>query len=159
MQYRSPRVQLPPTTPAVLRSPEGLQSRGELRVVSLTGGLLRLSKAVDPGSRVGLMFVTQAGAVMALAELLTPMSSALQPFRFLSLEETDQRKLHATVQSLLGQYDDGYESVETFRSMLMHRNPSPKRFSVVMLAALALATVGSGIAGYLCGVYSRYLAH
>ena len=153
--YRSPRVQLPPTTPAVLRSSEGVQSRGELKVVSLTGGLLWLPKAVDPGARVKLMFVTEAGAVMTFAELLRPVSWVLQPFRFLSLEEGDQRKLHATVQSLMGQHDDGYEWIETYRSMLAYQNPSPKRVSGIMVAALAVATLGLGIALYLYGIYMR----
>jgi hypothetical protein len=153
--YRSPRVQLPPTTPAVLRSSEGLQSRGELKVVSLTGGLLWLPKAADPGSRVKLMFVTQAGTVLAMAELLRPVSWVLQPFRFLSLEESDHRKLHATVQSLLVQQDDGYEWIDRYRAMLMHDSPPPKQFSGVIVAAMALATVGLGIAVYLCGAYIK----
>jgi hypothetical protein len=125
-----------------------------LKTVSLTGGLLSLPEVVDPGSRVGLIFVTQAGAVMALAELLRPISRVLQPFRFLSLEEGDQRKLHATVQSLL-QHDDGYEWIERYRAMLVYPNRPKKRFSGIIVAALAFATVGLGIALYLSGVYVK----
>ena len=92
--YRSPRARLV-STPAVLRFPDGRHSRGELKVISLTGGLLYLPRTLDRGSRVKLMFLTQTGAVLGAAEMLSPDSWTSQPFRFVSLDEGDQCRLSA----------------------------------------------------------------
>ena len=108
--YRSPRVRLVSTTPAVLRFPDGRHSRGELRVISLTGGLLSLPRPLDWGSRVKLMFLTQMGAVLGAAEMLHPDSWTSQPFRFVSLDEGDQCRLSAAIELFLGQ--NGIERVD-----------------------------------------------
>ena len=104
--YRSPRARLV-STPAVLRFPDGRQSRGELRVISLTGGLLFLPRTLDRGSRVKLMFLTQTGAVLGAAEMLKPDSWVSQPFRFVSLDERDQCRLSAAIELSLGQNGTG----------------------------------------------------
>ena len=100
---RSPRAWLVSPTPAVLRFPDGHHSRGELKVISLTGGLLSLPKTLDQGSRVKLMFLTQTGAVLGAAEMLSPNSWTSQPFRFVSLDERDQCRLSAVIELSLGQ--------------------------------------------------------
>ncbi len=90
---RAARVRLADFTPAVLRLQDGGCTTGSLEVISLTGGLLGLSKPVDRDSRVKLMFLSQKGAVLGTAEMLAPVSRTRQPFRFVALSYADQRKL------------------------------------------------------------------
>jgi hypothetical protein len=118
---RSPRVRLPPMTPAVLGSQDGSRRQGELEVVSLTGGLLCLPKPLDRGSRVKLMFMAHAGAILGAAEMLKPVSRNLQPFRFVALDGGDQRKLRAAIQAYLGQNSVGKEWIDKYRPKLAHR--------------------------------------
>jgi hypothetical protein len=101
--HRSPRARLFSTTPVALRFADGRQGRGELEVVSLTGGLLPLQRPLDWGCRVKLMFLTQTGMVLGEAEMLSPDCWSLQPFRFVSLDESDQCKLKAAIELSLGQ--------------------------------------------------------
>ncbi len=96
---RPPRVRFEGATPAVLRSKDGSRASGKLEIVSLTGGLLSLSKPLDQGSNVRLLFVTQKGSVFGRAEMLSPISWALQPFRFIALPDKDERKLKAAIQN------------------------------------------------------------
>jgi hypothetical protein len=70
-----------------------------LQVISLTGGLLCLSKPLNQGSQVKLMFVTQTGSVLAEAEMLRRDPGGTQPFRFTMLLEDDRRRLQAAIQS------------------------------------------------------------
>ena len=98
-QRRPPRVQFTQTPPAVLRFQTGRRVRGKLQVVSVTGGLLNLSSPLDQGSRVKLMFLTEAGAVLGTAEMLPSLSSTLQPFRFVGIDEGDESKLRNVIQS------------------------------------------------------------
>ncbi len=47
-----------------------------------------------------LLFSTQIGSVLAMAELLSPCSAApmgLQPFRFIAMDSTELRKLRAAI--------------------------------------------------------------
>lgn len=45
------------------------------------------------------MFLTGAGMVLGAAEMLTPLSGTLQPFRFVALKHDDQDRLKALVQA------------------------------------------------------------
>ena len=87
------------STPVVLRCPNGLQVRGELQVISITGGLLSLSSPLNQGTPVKLMFLADTGQVSASAEMLTPISGTLQPFRFVRIGEDDRHRLGAAIQS------------------------------------------------------------
>ena len=95
--WRSPRLQLAHTTPAVLRVQNGGRIRGTSQVVSVTGGLLCLSSPLDQGSRVKLMFLTDAGTVLGTAEMLPSVSATLQPFRFVKIDENDERRLREII--------------------------------------------------------------
>jgi len=53
---RAPRVRLTDTTPAVLRLQNGWRIPGKLQVISVTGGLLSLSKPLSQGCEVKVMF-------------------------------------------------------------------------------------------------------
>ena len=101
--HRSPRVRLLGTTPVALRFADGRQDRGELKVISLTGGLLSLHRPLDWGCRLKLMFLTPTGVVLGEAEMVSPDCWSLQPFRFLSLDESDQCRLKAAIELSLGQ--------------------------------------------------------
>ncbi len=102
-QWRSPRLQFAHTTPAVLRFQNGRRIRGELQVISVTGGLLYLSSPLEQGSRVKLMFLTDAGTVLGTAEMLPSVSGTLQPFRFVTIDENHERRLRDVIQSSVDQ--------------------------------------------------------
>ncbi len=97
---RPTRVQLPGMPFTTIRFDDGKRLSAKLQTVSVTGGLLRVLKPLSPGAIVELFFPTQIGPVLGLAELLSPCASAplgLQPFRFLALDKTDLRNLHAAI--------------------------------------------------------------
>jgi len=100
-QPRAPRVHLADFTPAVLRFQDGQRATGQLQVLSVNGGLLALPGPIDRGSRVKLMFLTRTGAVLGAAEMLSPVTSTQQPFRFVSLPVDDRHRLRAAIQSSL----------------------------------------------------------
>ena len=153
--YRSPRARLATTTPVVLRSPDGSRSQGELQVVSLTGGLLFLPKPLDPGLRVKLMFLSQKGAVLGTAEMLSPVNWGMQPFRFVSLEEGDQRRLRATIHSCLQQNNLDEDWMDKYRARLSFKTPQRKRQLPRLLLAFTLAAVCLGSALYLFGTHLK----
>ncbi len=96
---RPPRLKLAQTTPAVLRFPSGDRVQGRLQVVSVTGGLLWLSSPLDQGARAKLMFlIEQAGAVLGTAEMLNPISSTQQPFKFVDIAKDDRSRLNRAIQ-------------------------------------------------------------
>ena len=100
---RPPRVHLEGLTPAVLRFSDGRRVPGVLQVVSATGGLLGLSRPLDRGSVVKLMFLTSSGSVLGEAEMLSPVTWIEQPFRFVALHHDDRSRLQAAIQSSLEQ--------------------------------------------------------
>jgi hypothetical protein len=95
--HRPTRVRPAEFTPAVLRIEDGSCTSGELELFSLTGGLLSLPKLLNQGSRTKLMFLTQTGPVLGVAEMLRPVSWNEQPFRFVALHENDHRRLRAAI--------------------------------------------------------------
>lgn len=113
---RAPRTCFAENTPVVLRFHDGRRKRGQLQVVSLTGGLLWLSKPLDRGMRFKLMFLTRKGSVLGAAEMLTPLTWTLQPFRFLRLHDDDEERLQAAIQSSLDQKRSTQVQVERFRA-------------------------------------------
>jgi len=142
-KQRSPRVQLTDTTPAVLRFQDGHRTSGKLQVVSLTGGLLVLSDPLDQGSQVKLMFLTRTGSVLGAAEMLDPLSSSLQPFRFVSLPTQDQRRLGTIIRSTLGNTTE-QEWIEKLRAAA---NANPQRGRLFKMAMGAAGIVTIGLAG------------
>ena len=141
--WRSPRARLADITPAVLRLPDGCRHRGKLESISLTGGLLSMPNLLDRGSRIKLMFLTHTGPVLGAAEMLSPVSTTRQPFRFVALEEGDQGRLRAIVQGFL---DPGEQAwIEKYRAAVQ-RNPPRRGVFPAVLALLTLFTLlGSAI--------------
>src|ERR1700689_4257601 len=108
---RAARVQLGATVLAAIRLEDGRHAKAKLQTISATGGLLQLPRSLGNGSFVELAFQTQSGPVHGMAEILTPTrkttEGVLQPFRFVALEDDDNRRLrtsldHVTDRGLLG---------------------------------------------------------
>ena len=92
---------------------------GELKMFSLTGGLVCLSKTLDYRSVVKVKFVTHAGTIHGSAEMLKPVSRDLQPFRFIALGVGDERKLRAVIQSYFRRNHEKDESIDNYRARLV----------------------------------------
>ena len=98
--HRATRVQLT-TAPAIVKLTDGVRTKGKLQVVSITGGLLHLTRALADGDFVELAFQTHSGNVHGMAEMLSPVRSApgsvFQPFRFVALGDDDHRTLDTMI--------------------------------------------------------------
>jgi len=58
------------------------------------------------------MFLTRTGAVLGAAEMLSPVTSTQQPFRFVALPVDDRRRLGAAIQSSLNRDTANQEAAE-----------------------------------------------
>jgi hypothetical protein len=143
---RAPRFRLADVAPAVLQLDDGRRTSSEVQVISQTGGLLSLPTPLKQGSIVKLRFETYRGPVLGTAEMLFPVTSTQQPFRFVALPASDQSTLQAAFQSALYRNTDEEEWMEEFRAAVMNWNPRPWKTrlsaitSVVTLAALCLGS-------------------
>jgi hypothetical protein len=101
---RAPRVHVGSKIPALIKLEDGQHTKAKLQTISVTGGLLRLGKALVHGDFVEIAFQTQSGPVQGMAEMLNPMGIArdgiLQPFRFIALGDDDHRTLRMVVDSV-----------------------------------------------------------
>ena len=113
---RAPRMRLQEKTPVVVRVENGRRIPGTLQVISVTGGLLCLSKPLSRGCQMKLMFLTEGGAVLGTGEMLSPESSGLQPFRFTTLCDDDRRRLQAAIQSSQQQKRREQQRIEHYRA-------------------------------------------
>jgi len=145
--WRYPRAHLDGNNPVVLRFTNGQRLGAKLRVLSVTGGLLSLSKSIDQGSRVRLMFVTETGSVLAGAEMLLPISDALQPFRFISLSTDDQRHITALIGETFQSKSEMAWIAKLRAASAQQQEPADWWFKLV--GVTGLITVGSAIAAYL----------
>jgi hypothetical protein len=157
-QLRAPRINLADFTPAVLRFQDGQRASGKLQVLSVNGGLLSLPSPIDQGSQVKLMFLTHAGTVLAAAEMLSPLTSTQQPFRFVSLPVDDRRRLGAAIQSSLSLNSANADAaeqkwMEKLRAASSSENRPRGRLFKVAAGALALGILGLGSAFYLFQVH------
>jgi hypothetical protein len=99
---RAARVQLGDSVLAAIRLEDGRRAKAKLQTISATGGLLSLPQSLGQGDFVEVAFQTQAGPVHGMAEVLSPMrktiDGVLQPFRFVALEDEDNRRLRTTLE-------------------------------------------------------------
>ena len=69
--------------------------------------MLRLAGALEQGNLIEVAFETESGAVKGMAEILQPTrkstNETLQPFRFIALEDDDQRNLRNVLDSRMDQ--------------------------------------------------------
>jgi hypothetical protein len=106
-QQRAQRVQFGSAVPVVIKLGDGRSARAKLQTVSETGGMLRLARALEQGNLIEVAFETESGAVKGMAEILEPTRKSndrvpdgvLQPFRFIALEDDDQRTLRNVLDS------------------------------------------------------------
>ncbi len=102
-QRRAPRVHLRGSVPAMVLLEDGRHAKAKLQTVSITGGLLRLAKALSQGDFVEVVFSADAGPVRGMAEMLHPMGAvegSLQPFRFIAMGDDDHRALRMMVDAV-----------------------------------------------------------
>ncbi|MGH9530201.1 MAG: hypothetical protein ACRD2S_09825 [Terriglobales bacterium] len=101
---RATRVHVGSTISALVTLEDGNRAKCKLQTISITGGLLRLTKALGQGDFVEVAFQTQSGPVQGMAEMLNPMGRAndgiLQPFRFIALGDDDHRTLRMVVDAV-----------------------------------------------------------
>ena len=157
---RAPRLNLSDITHAVLRFEDGHRTQGQLETISITGGMLSLPKPLARQSRVKLMFVTPTGPVLGTAEMLRPVSWSQQPFRFVGLDQDDQRRLQESIQSSFGQSQQRSGVDRQIPGCPREQRPEPRRSLLSKpLAALALAMISLGSAIYLCSVFNLLNLH
>ena len=100
--HRATRIQLT-TTSALVKLSDGNKTKARLATVSITGGMLHLTRALAEGDFVEVAFQTRSGNVHGMAEMLNPVKSAqgsvLQAFRFVALGDDDHRALNMTIES------------------------------------------------------------
>jgi hypothetical protein len=114
-ERRAPRIHLGGSIAALVLNEDGQRAKGKLQTVSVTGGMLRLAKALEHGDFVEIAFQTQSGPVHGMAEMLGPMRATegvLQPFRFVALGDDDHRNLRMTVDSVLDRSFQGIRSTQ-----------------------------------------------
>jgi hypothetical protein len=102
-RQRAARVQFHSMAAVAMRFEDGRHSLGKLRTISLTGGLLQLSRPLVPGTLIEVIFMARKGAVLGLAELLNPVSETLkclQPFKFIMIDDDDYRRLSGLIGAL-----------------------------------------------------------
>jgi hypothetical protein len=93
---RAARVDLGKPVPAIVVQEDGQHTSCTLQTVSVTGGLLHLPTPIASGHFVEVAFQAQSSTVHGMAEMLNPVSAtadALQPFRFIALDDEDHRAL------------------------------------------------------------------
>jgi hypothetical protein len=113
---RATRLHFAEPAPAVLRLKDGRSVPGKLKVVSLTGGLLSVPHPVDTGCNGKLMILTAAGMVLGSAEMLSPLSWSLQPFRFVALQSDDHNRLQTVIQGAVDQNRSDHGQIERSRA-------------------------------------------
>ena len=101
--HRATRIQLGNTAFALVKLEDGQRAKAKLQIVSVTGGLLQLAKALEEGGFVEVAFHTKSGPVHGMAEMLHPQRTAanaiIQPFRFVALDDDDHNTLRFAVDS------------------------------------------------------------
>jgi hypothetical protein len=98
-ERRAERTSFADPTPVVLRFDDGQRASGTLKVISVTGGLLAVSRPVTQGLTAKIMFLTSAGSVLGMAQMLTPLTWDQQAFKFVSLHHDDECRLEAAIQA------------------------------------------------------------
>ncbi|HXY77237.1 MAG TPA: hypothetical protein VEH47_00370 [Candidatus Acidoferrales bacterium] len=137
----------------MLRFADGQTTGANLRVISVTGGLLSLSEPVIQGSQVKLIFLTGAGAVLGSAEMLPPVSNGLQPFRFVSLAADDHQRLEALIGQRSSQNESEPAWMEKLRVASAQQNVS-RRWRFKVAEVVGMLTLGLATAAYpvQCGL-------
>lgn len=121
---------------------------GNLQVISVAGGMLRLSQPLDPSTRASVMFLGGRGAVLGKAEMLSPLSCTQQAFRFVALDRNSQRNLQLEIQSHLKQGSDEDRWIAKYRSAMIHRVPSRRGALKIVFGSVAFGILALISAAY-----------
>jgi len=77
--------------------------------------------------------------------MLPPVSHDLQPFRFVSLADDDQRRLGTLVGQRSSQGESGQEWIEKLRAASAERcRPQPLRFKAAQLIGMVMVGLAAG---------------
>lgn len=106
-----------------------------------------MSKPLIRGTRIKVMFLTQSGPVLGAAEMLTPVSWTEQPFRFVALAHSDQRRLQvitgctsrpemAKPAQIEQEVDTEHQWIDKFRDAVSRNQPSMPLLQKVLEAIL-----------------------
>ncbi len=90
---RARRFRVSEVTPLAVVFSDGMQISGRLEAVSATGGSAQLESLLPPSTLVHLTFRTPVGPISTVAEMLQPLDSMRQAFRFIGLDEGDRARL------------------------------------------------------------------
>jgi hypothetical protein len=154
---RAAPAHLASPTPAVLRFQHGRRAAGNLQVISVAGGLLCLSQPLHPNTRASLMFLSNGAPVLGKAEMLSPLSRTQPAFRFVALDQKNQRNLQLGIQSHLIQNSDEERWIAKYESALIHRawpsHRAPRRREAMKIV------LGSAAFGILVVVSAAYFLH
>lgn len=71
----------------------GSQTAGRLETVSRTGGCAGMEAQLAPGSLVHIQMRTGDGTITAVAEMLPPVKTGRQAFKFIAMDEMDSQRL------------------------------------------------------------------
>jgi len=111
---RAARVQLGDSVLAAIRLEDGRRTKAKLQTISATGGLLRIAQSLAQGDFVEVAFQTQSGPVHGMAEVLSPhrktTDGVLQPFRFVAIEDEDNRRLRTSLEHVVERASMGLKS-------------------------------------------------
>jgi hypothetical protein len=101
-RIRSPRFSVP-NNEQVIVSVGTEQLKGALRVLSLTGGAVRLDKRFSPGTLGDIGINTVSGNVSAAVEFLQAASGRAQAFRFIAIGPAARKRLEDALKKMRGQ--------------------------------------------------------
>lgn len=101
-RVRAPRVRIP-SNESVNFNLGGRKVSATLHQLSLTGGLAQFHDHVEELLLAEVVLTTVSGPVSALVEFLDPQirgDFAPRPFRFIALDDSDFKRLAATLQAM-----------------------------------------------------------
>ena len=99
------RVKLRGSVLVLVRLPNRRDVRAALHQLSTTGGVIHFEKPLDEKLEVVLIFHIGGATIREKAQMLFPMWATqgwMQPFRFVSLSETNREALDTNLKSFLG---------------------------------------------------------
>ncbi|HEY7097499.1 MAG TPA: hypothetical protein VH437_12295 [Terriglobales bacterium] len=114
-ERRARRVKLAGSVLVLICFENGRQLTAKLHQLSATGGLVHVTKPVDEGIKVELVFHIGA-TIRTRATMLFPMwatQGCLQPFQFCELEESDRKQLESHLHQFLSPTEAAAQSASS----------------------------------------------
>ncbi len=126
-QYNRPsRFRVPNNERVMLLVGTDLVS-GTLRLLSMTGGTVRVPKRRSPGTFGEIRISTISGSITAVVELLSAIGDSVQAFRFVQIEPASKKRLQESLQQMKAQglgdgRQDRLQGVLSFARRLLPRS-------------------------------------